>query len=52
MRTGLWKAWFLELFRGDKLPAMPKEPEEMLARTAAYEIRKATWDKTMKVVIV
>ena len=67
MRAGLWKVWFLELFRGDKLPAMPQEPakvhfrdkvqvpytpEEMIARTAAYKVTKATWDKTMKVIIV
>jgi hypothetical protein len=52
------------MFRGEYLPAMPKVPptvhmrnkqevpytqEEMTQRTKAYNIKKATWDKTMKV---
>lgn len=65
--AGLWKAWFLPMFRGEMLPSMPKEPPhvhirageevsytsaEMERRTATYNVKKATWDKTMKVVII
>jgi hypothetical protein len=64
LHTGLWKQWFLKMFRGEKLPKMPDKPSEMhkragvrvpytsaemKKRTEAYAVRKATWDKTMKV---
>jgi len=64
LHAGLWKAWFLKMFRGEMLPAKPREPaefhkqagetvpytlEEMRIRNAEYKIKKATWDKTMKV---
>jgi hypothetical protein len=64
VRAGLWKAWFLRMFRGEMLPKMPKVPaefhkknkvtvpytlEEMRIRNANYDIKKATWDKTMQV---
>jgi len=67
MPAGLWKAYFLPMFRGEITPSMPKEPpnvhirdrkevpytpEEMRIRNAKYKVKKATWDKTMKVVIV
>jgi hypothetical protein len=67
MRAGLWKAYFLPMFKGEITPCMPKEPpnvhirdrkevpytpEEMKVRTAAYTYKKATWDKTMKVLMV
>ena len=62
--AGLWKAWFLKMFRGEMMPMMPKVPpefhkragqsvpytaEEKKIRTANYKIKKATWDKTMQV---
>jgi hypothetical protein len=62
--AGLWQRYFLGLFRGEKKPAVPKKPPmehkiagvmtpytpaQMLERTAAYEVRKATWEKTMQV---
>jgi hypothetical protein len=65
--TGLWNAWFLKMFRGDKLPTAPQKPstvhqrdgvevpytaEEQTKRTATYTVKMATWDKTMKVIIV
>jgi len=31
---------------------VPYTPEEMKVRTATYKNKKATWDKTMKVLIV
>lgn len=67
LNAGLWKAWFLPMMRGEMLPKMPTEPpvlhiragetvpytpEEQAERTAAYKIKKATWDKTMKVIYV
>jgi hypothetical protein len=65
--AGLWKSWFLPMLRGEMLPKEPSEPpvvhihegeqvpytpEEQEVRTAAYEIRKTTWKKTMKVIVV
>jgi hypothetical protein len=67
MHAGLWKAWLLPMFRGEKTPAKPAEPakvhtinkvevpytpEEMKVRTEAYKRKKAIWDKTMKVIIM
>ena len=64
VRSGVWKAWFLRMFKGEMLPIMPKEPpkvhkknkvvvpytpEEIRIRAAQYKIKMATWDKTMKV---
>jgi uncharacterized protein (DUF342 family) len=64
--AGLWKAWFLPMFRGgEMLPAMPKVPpevhihqgeqvpytdEEIIQRTADYDRRMVVWNKTMKVI--
>ena len=53
------------MMRGEMLPKMPTEPpvvhifagetvpytpEEQTVRTATYKVKKATWDKTMKVI--
>jgi hypothetical protein len=60
----LWQRYFLSLFRGEKEPKEPRKPllehkvdrqvvpytpAEMLKRTAAYDVKKAIWDKTMEV---
>lgn len=65
--AGLWLAWFLPMLRGEMLPKMPSEPpvvhiiagkqvpytpEEQEVRTAGHKVKKATWNKTMKVIIV
>ena len=67
LNAGLRKQWFLPMMRGEMLPKMPTEPpavhiragetvpytpEEQADRTAAYKSKKATWDKTMKVIYV
>jgi hypothetical protein len=64
VHAGVWKAWFLRMLRGEMLPVMPVVPpefhkhagetvpytlEEMEIRNEQYNIKKATWDKTMKV---
>ena len=64
---GLWYRWILPMMKGLMLPKMPREPpvvhiqarvtvpytpEEQRMRTAAYKIKMATWDKTMKVINV
>ena len=62
--AGLWSRYFLVMFKGDINPSMPKKPprvhihnkvvvpytvEEMTKRNKTYKIKKAVWDKTMKV---
>ena len=62
--AGLWKMWFLPMLRGEMLPKPPSEPPifhirrgeqvmythaEQKERRAAYKVKKATCDKTMKV---
>jgi hypothetical protein len=64
--AGLWLAWFLPMLRGEMLPKMPSEPpvvhiiagqqvpytpEAQEVRTAGHKVKKATWNKTMKVII-
>jgi hypothetical protein len=67
MHPGLWKSWIIKMMRGEMAPAKPTEPEadhiknkervaytpaEMTKRWAAYQTRRATWKKTMKVIMV
>jgi hypothetical protein len=62
--AGLWHRYFVKMFLGGVEPAEPKVPslvhkrdrvevpytkEEMRERTAAYNVKKKIWDKTMKV---
>ena len=66
MCAGLWSRYFLVMFKGEKLPAVPVvpplvhrrkrvqvpyTPAEVAKRTVAYKVKMKTYDKTMQVIL-
>jgi hypothetical protein len=64
--AGLWNRYFLVIFKGEKVPAVPAKPPlmhmkdkvqvpyttaERATRKAAYKVRKARYNQTMKVIL-